>query len=250
MSLPRVAFAVTVASLLVLPLTFRPTYAQREAPSVSSSVSSKPAFPRSPAARDTVGPSPASPPPSSWNQVSVWMGGSSLNGDLIGKVPDSAIGMVGLRYEHRLAPAPTTSSSGLTYTYLAEVMPVVVLSVPSGIPFRTSGDEVVSTKGTTAYGMGVSPIGLRLTYQRASSRVAPFVATSTGWIFFTDPFPDARGKQFNFTVDAGVGLRIGLTSTTALTVGYRYHHLSNGFRGEINPGIDSHLFRMGVTVVH
>jgi opacity protein-like surface antigen len=48
--------------------------------------------------------------------------------------------------------------------------------------------------------------------------------------------------------DVGAGVRVVLTPTLTLTAGYRYHHLSNGFRGQINPGVDANLFRLGVTV--
>jgi hypothetical protein len=46
----------------------------------------------------------------------------------------------------------------------------------------------------------------------------------------------------------GAGLRLVLTTRTTLTVGYRYHHLSNGFRGKINPGVDANLVYLGVSL--
>jgi len=187
--------------------------------------------------------------PTSWHRLSAWVGGSSLNGQLIGEVPNSSIGLIGLRYHHRLAPRPETASTGVTYTYFADVMPLVILSIPSGTIPRTAGSgELVDTEGTTAYGIGVSPVGLRIGYQ-TGARIEPFISGSTGGVFFVDPLPDDRGKHFNFTVDAGAGVRLALTQTTALSVAYRYHHLSNGFRGEINPGIDSHLFQLGFTII-
>jgi len=59
--------------------------------------------------------------------------------------------------------------------------------------------------------------------------------------------PNALGRSLNFMFDLGAGVRVVLTPTLTLTAGYRYHHLSNGFRGQINPGVDANLFRLGVT---
>jgi opacity protein-like surface antigen len=63
-----------------------------------------------------------------------------------------------------------------------------------------------------------------------------------------EPVPTDLGKQFNFTFDVGAGVQVVLTSNLLLTVGYRYHHLSNGFRGQINPGVDASLFHFGVAM--
>lgn len=200
---------------------------------------------------DSLDTSTSAPPlPASWNRVSVWVGGASLNGRLIGTVPQSALGMLGVRYHRRLAPSPNARhSQGLTYTYTIDALPVVGLTIPDGtIPKTSFNGRTTFTEGVTTYGVGLSPIGLRLNY-RTGARVEPYVAGSTGAVYFFQSLPDGRGKAMNFMVDAGVGLQIGLTSQTMLSVGYRYHHLSNGFRGDINPGIDSHLFHAGLTVV-
>lgn len=158
--------------------------------------------------------------------------------------------MVGLRYHRRLAPAPGTQrTTGLTYTYTIDVMPLVAVSIPSGtVPKTSLSDQVVYTDGLTTYGVGLAPIGLRLNY-RTRTPVEPYIAGSTGGLYFRRALPDGRGERINFMVDAGAGLQIGLSSQTTLSVGYRYHHLSNGFRGEVNPGLDSHLFHVGLTVV-
>lgn len=188
-------------------------------------------------------------PPSAWNQVSLWIGGTSLNGQLIGKVRRSTIGMLGLRYHRRLSPAPNSRRAGLTYTYMIDLLPVVALSIPSGtVPQSSLSDETTFTDGITTYGVGVAPLGLRINY-RTEGRVEPFIAGSTGAMYFLRAFPDGRGRRLNFMVDAGGGLEVRLTPATTLSIGYRYHHLSNGFRGAINPGIDSHLFHVGFTVV-
>jgi opacity protein-like surface antigen len=61
------------------------------------------------------------------------------------------------------------------------------------------------------------------------------------------PIPSERGTQFNFVFDVGAGFRIVLTPNLLLSAGYRYHHLSNGFRGQVNPGVDANLLYLGVS---
>ena len=95
--------------------------------------------------------------------------------------------------------------------------------------------------------MGVRPAGLRLTF-RPDEHLQPFLAGSTGLAFFNRSVPNALGRSLNFMFDVGAGVRVVVTSALILTAGYRYHHLSNGFRGQINPGVDANLFQLGVTV--
>jgi hypothetical protein len=53
----------------------------------------------------------------------------------------------------------------------------------------------------------------------------------------------------NYTFDVRAGVRWVLGAHRVLTVGYRFHHLSNGFRGEINPGFDANIFYIGLSTM-
>ena len=207
-----------------------------------------------PCAAQTADSPPSTSAPST-NAVSVWAGGSFATGRLIGNIRRARVGLVGLRYHRLLAPAsPSPSFDGPTLTYTADLLPVLFLSIPSGalpsLPSDESSPARMSSsrpQDRTAVGVGVRPAGLRLTY-RPHKRVQPFVAGSTGLAFFDRSVPNALGRSLNFMFDVGAGVRVVLTPTLTLTAGYRYHHLSNGFRGQINPGVDANLFRLGVTV--
>lgn len=67
-------------------------------------------------------------------------------------------------------------------------------------------------------------------------------------MYFKKPFPDDRGVPFNFTLELGGGLEIVLLKNASLTLGYKYHHMSNGQFGQINPGVDSNVFYAGFTI--
>ncbi|WP_263785413.1 acyloxyacyl hydrolase [Salinibacter grassmerensis] len=195
-------------------------------------------------------------PAPSTNAIGVWAGGSFATGRLIGNIRRARMGLIGLRYHRLLAPSSRTPlSDGPTLTYTADLLPVLFLSIPAGAlsplpsdrpaPERTSSPS--RPQGRTAVGVGVRPAGLRLTF-RPDEHLQPFLAGSTGLAFFNRSVPNALGRSLNFMFDVGAGVRVVVTSALILTAGYRYHHLSNGFRGQINPGVDANLFQLGVTV--
>ncbi len=52
----------------------------------------------------------------------------------------------------------------------------------------------------------------------------------------------------NFTGDFGGGVQWKTGARRAWTIGYRYHHVSNGYRADTNPGFDSNLFYVGFSI--
>ena len=185
------------------------------------------------------------------HRFSVWGGGSNNASRILGRTRDAEFRVVGLRYMHRLtdAPAPSEAPRRFVWFYTADVIPWARLSVPrSAIPllFDVHGDRIPRSDLSTL-GVGAAPLGVQLN-ARLHRRVQPFVSASTGVLYFFDPVPDGRGKAFNFTVDLGLGLQIAVSDVVRLSVGYRYHHLSNGYRGRINPGVDANLFYLGAAV--
>ena len=185
------------------------------------------------------------------NEFGVWGGGSFSSPTLIGTAENARFAVVGLRYARVLA----AGANGLALKYTADVVPLAALSYERSLFVQTSLNPDVfrlERDRETAYGAGLSPFGLQLNFRR-SKRVQPFAAGSVGFIYFGETVPDERsalepgrsGKQFNFTTDFGGGVQVFTGERRALTFGYRFHHLSNGYRGEINPGFDANLFYAG-----
>lgn len=202
---------------------------------------------------------PQSPPSSSStaavqalsaHTLSAWGGGSVATGTLLGNIQQAQLGIFGVRYERLLVPPPhdATSPSGPTLTYTAAVVPVLRLSMSSKTvsPLPEGRSPAARTRRLDTYGVGVNPAGLRVTF-RAARRVQPVLSGSAGLVYLGQPIPSERGTQFNFVFDVGAGLRIVLTPNLLLSAGYRYHHLSNGFRGQVNPGVDANLLYLGVS---
>ncbi|HEX3158631.1 MAG TPA: acyloxyacyl hydrolase [Gemmatimonadaceae bacterium] len=98
---------------------------------------------------------------------------------------------------------------------------------------------------STAYAVGLAPVGLQLELFRASA-VRLQLATTGGALWFTSALPEPRGTRFNFTADVGSTLALDLLQHYELLLGYRYHHTSNAGTGRVNPGLNAHMLQLGL----
>ncbi len=94
------------------------------------------------------------------------------------------------------------------------------------------------------YAFGLSAL-LRYNFW-TGSRVTPFFDAGGG-IMWTDFGLPEQGSKFNFQVQGGPGLHVHLSQRTAITVQYRFHHISNAHTDVPNFGINSSLFLVGAT---
>ncbi len=97
------------------------------------------------------------------------------------------------------------------------------------------------------YGFGIAPIGIQVNFRR-KNKIQPFITSTGGFIYFKNRIPDETGARFNFTADVGGGVQIMLKNKKAITLGYKYQHISNGYRAQSNPGFDSNIFYIGFSV--
>ena len=178
------------------------------------------------------------------NEFGVWGGGSFSGPTLIGKTEETRLGLLAFRYARVLA-----RGENLLLKYTLDAVPVATLSYPVTVlveappPFAV----VALTERRRITGAGLSPVGFQLNFRRRA-RVQPFAQASGGFLYFGERVPDARGAQFNFTADFGGGVQWKTGARRAWTLGYRYHHVSNGYRAGVNPGFDSNLFYLGFSI--
>jgi hypothetical protein len=191
----------------------------------------------------------AQPTRSSQTRIGVWVARSFSAGSVLGTLPGGRLDLLGLRYARRLIPTGEQAASrfdGPSLTYTADLIPVARLHIPKdATPDRFFPGNNPEKRALSTTGVGAYPLGLRVTF-RFRERVRPFIAGHTGGLYFADPLPDPRGRRFNFAVGIGTGVWVALPHRLSLTLGYRYHHLSNGFRGSINPGLDANLLYLVV----
>lgn len=124
--------------------------------------------------------------------------------------------------------------------YSPEVTAVAMMDWP------TPKGKTVFTKRQRVYGSGVSPVSLQMDF-RPLSRVQPFVAMNGGFVYFADRVLNAHGSQWMYTIGPSVGVNFFRLKRQAITIGYRYDHLSNANISLHNPGTDANVFYLGVS---
>jgi hypothetical protein len=106
------------------------------------------------------------------------------------------------------------------------------------------GYSFTQTCGTRwTYAGGFSPLGQRFNFA-PRHRLQPLLAGNGGLLIATRNIPASNAARRNFTFEFGAGLEYFTDARHSLTVDYRIQHLSNGYTGETNPGIDSQIVRV------
>lgn len=174
------------------------------------------------------------------NELSVWGGASPDSTSFIGKTQDARFGIVAVRYARRF-----NNNDTVNLRYTADFVPVAAISFPFFQAVQTSANTFrIDRVRRRVYAYGAAPLGLQLNF-RPRKKVQPFVGASGGFLYFREPIPDFTGTRFNFTGEAGGGVDFRMRKNRAVTVGYKYYHVSNGYRGIYNPGFDNNLFYVG-----
>lgn len=177
-----------------------------------------------------------------WNEFGVWEGFSFHSPTLIGKTPDSRFVNIGLRYGRVLAASKTVA-----FEWTIDAVPFSMLStnrfavVPSGSGF------VFSKTRKGVYGWGLAPIGLKFNFRR-NRRVQPYAHATGGFLYFNEQVPVPGAARFNFTFDFAGGVQVVNSNRHAISIGYKYEHISNGYRANINPGVDVQMITVGFSI--
>ncbi len=179
------------------------------------------------------------------NELSVWGGFSPDSSTIItgtGRTEDARFGLVAVRYARRF-----NNSDKVNLKYTLDIVPAAFLSNPDFRFVQTSANTFrIDEFRRTSYAFGIIPVGLQINF-RPRKKVQPFIEGSGGFFYFNKPIPGDIGTRFTFTADVGGGAEIRLKKGRAVTLGYKYFHLSNGNRGFQNPGIDNNLIYLGYT---
>lgn len=130
-------------------------------------------------------------------------------------------------------------SSAWTLEYAPTVYP---LALARGV-FR-SDRRVPGGRQGSEIGLGLHPFAGRIVRHLGSA--GAYVGAAGGLMYFTGPIPTAAGTMGNFSLDVEVGVRVPITRRRMLVVSYHVNHLSNGGRGDLNLGVDSHLVRLAL----
>jgi hypothetical protein len=181
--------------------------------------------------------------------LGAWFGVSpdSPVGTQLGQIPDRELFLLGLRAEWVLEDrGPFWLSS------TADLLPLAIVTNNPLYHWRTytteDGIELPYREETgraPVFGAGFSPLGWKLGVT-PSPALHLFAAGAVGILWFTrnTPVPDAR--RMNFTFEYGGGIELPRTPLGVLVLGYKFHHLSNAYTADSNPGLDGNVVYLGV----
>jgi Lipid A 3-O-deacylase (PagL) len=167
-----------------------------------------------------------------YSEYTYWFGGAFENGHAF----SSTVGARNYQFESRYE----------RLIYWRE--PFAVRWVFDVVPVALVGDPHPGTgRRAYAYGAGGSPVGAQVNFVHFR-RVEPFLTSGGGFLYFNHRMFGTT-QQFNFTAQLGGGVQLFTSSRrTAIDLGYKYHHISNANLGNQNPGLDSHMFFVGLSL--
>ena len=147
--------------------------------------------------------------------------------------------LAAFRYGRTLAANDT-----LALQWTVDAVPV---AVATGTIVARSFIGPPAFRRETAYGAGLTPIGLQLDFANGS-KVHPFAHVNGGFLYFNKSMPIEDSGQFQFVGEAGGGVRIFTSDKRAVSIGVRFHHISNGDRSGSNRGLNNFVFYAGFSV--
>ena len=138
------------------------------------------------------------------------------------------------------------ANNSLALQYTIDAVPVAVAT--GVIVSRTTSPTRVDTfRRETAYGAGLTPIGLQLDFANGA-KVHPYVHVNGGFLYFNKEVPIEDSGHFAFVGEAGGGVRIFTSERRAVNIGLRFHHISNGDRSGSNRGLNQFVIYAGFSV--
>jgi hypothetical protein len=87
------------------------------------------------------------------------------------------------------------------------------------------------------------PVGFLVEFLQ-HRRFHPIIEGNGGILDSTEPVPEQgdNATSLNFMFNGGVGFRWNAAQRSAVTLGYRWVHISNAERTSFNPGLDNNVF--------
>src|ERR1043165_4034715 len=162
------------------------------------------------------------------NEWGFWAGGSPKATTVFGGVhedeaDDRKFFIAALRYGRTLA-----ANDSLALQYTLDVVPVAVAT------------GTIVSRVTT-------PAGLQLDFANGS-KVHPFAHVNGGFLYFNKSVPIEDAGRFAWVGEAGGGVRIFTSERRAVSLGVRFHHISNGDRQGSNRGLNQFVIYAGFSV--
>ena len=180
------------------------------------------------------------------NELGVWAGFSPKATTIFGGLRDDEAEerkffIAAFRYGRTLA-----ANDSLALQYTLDAIPVA-LATGTIVSRTTTPGGVTTFQRETAYGAGVTPLGLQLDFANGA-KVHPFVHVNGGLLWFNKSIPIEDAGKLALVGEAGGGIRIFTSERRAVNIGVRFHHISNGDRTGSNRGLNQFVITAGFSV--
>jgi len=174
----------------------------------------------------------AQEPQRAYSEYTYWFAGAFENGHAFSSTIGARNYQLETRYERLMY-----SSGPFAVRWVFDVVPVALV----GDRYTSTGHRAYS------YGIGGSPVGAQVNFVHYR-HVEPFLTSGGGFLYFNHRMFGTT-QQFNFTAQLGGGVQLFTSSRrTAIDLGYKYHHISNANLANQNPGLDSHMLFIGLSL--
>jgi hypothetical protein len=179
------------------------------------------------------------------NEFGFWAGGAFTATTIFGglhedEARDRRFFIAAFRYGRTL-----TANDSVALQYTLDAIPLALAI--GNIESSTTVGTVTTFKRGTAYGAGVTPLGLQLDF-RNRSHVKPFIHLNGGLLFFNKPVPLPDAGKLALIGETGAGLRVFTSDRRAVSLGVKFHHVSNGDRSGSNRGYNQFIFYAGFSI--
>jgi len=180
------------------------------------------------------------------NEFGFWGGFSPKATTIFGglhddEAEDRKFFIAALRYGRTLA-----ANDSLALQYTLDAVPVAV-ATGTIVSRTTTAGGVTTFQRETAYGVGLTPLGLQLDFANGA-KVHPFIHVNGGFLYFNKSVPIEDAGQFAWVGEAGGGVRIFTSERRAVNIGVRFHHISNGDRQGSNRGLNQFVIYAGFSI--
>jgi len=173
--------------------------------------------------------------PGGTHELGAWWGLSLISGHIFGYAGGVKYMPIDVRYSYRFL-----LHENWALRYSPEITALAMIDWPT-----PQGAAPLNLR-KRSYGSGLSPEGFQADFF-PRSRVQPFLSNNGGFLYFANEVLSPQGSRFMFIIDFGVGINIFRKERQAVTIGYRYQHLSNANISFHNPGTDANTFYVGVS---
>ena len=212
------------------------------AQTVNPAPAEEPATAAGPAPQDTEGPFTLK---KGDNEFGFWAGGSFAATTAFGGLTDTEAAdrkffIAAFRYGRTLY-----ANDSVAVQYTLDAIPIAVAT--GNITSVTTVGPVTTFTRETAYGAGVTPLGVQLDFANGS-RVHPFVNVNGGLLVFNQSVPLPDAGSLALVGEGGGGVRIFTSERRAVTLGVKFHHISNGDRAGSNRGLNQFVIYGGFSI--